>query len=65
MFKPEAIFLEKGIENYQLGKELLEKYKDVPKIEIENHKTSDYLVPYTTSINLLFKLLYKEKIDKK
>ena len=57
MFKPEAIFLEKGIENYQLGKELLEKYKDVPKIEIENHKTSDYLVPYTTSINLLFKLL--------
>ena len=84
MFKPEAIFLEKGIENYQLGKELLEKYKDVPKIEIENHnnieemrkkpnkefphmkrnliigtrkthkfvenhKTSDYLVPYTSS----------------
>ena len=65
MFKPEAIFLEKGIENYQLGKELLEKYKDVPKIEIENHKTSDYLVPYTTFITLLFKLLYKEKIDKK
>ena len=57
MFKSEAIFLEKGIENYQLGKELLEKYKDVPKIEIENHKTSDYLVPYTTFITLLFELL--------
>ena len=57
MFKPEAIFLEKGIENYQLGKELLEKYKDVPKIEIENHKTSDYLVPYTTFLTLLFELL--------
>lgn len=37
MFKPTAIYFEKNIENYELGKELLEKYKDVPKIEIENH----------------------------
>ena len=84
MFKPKAIYYEKNIENYQLGKELLEKYKDVPKVIIENHnnieemrkkqnsefadmkrnliigvrkthkfvenhKTSDYLVPYTSS----------------
>mgnify|MGYP000843836470 FL=1 len=84
MFKPKAIYFEKDIENYQLGKELLEKYKDVPKVEIsnhnnieemrnksnkefpdmkrnliigvrkthnfvENHKTSDFLVPYTSS----------------
>ena len=84
MFKPKAIYYEKNIENYQLGKELLEKYKDVPKVVIENHnnieemrkkqnsefadmkrnliigvrkthkfvenhKTSDYLVPYTSS----------------
>ena len=84
MFKPKAIYIEKGIENYELGKELLEKYKDIPKIEIENHnnieemrkrqnkefpnmkqniiigtrkthkyvenhKVSDYLVPYTSS----------------
>lgn len=84
MFKPQAIYYEKKIENYQLGKELLEKYKEVPKILIENHnnieemrkkqnsefpnmkrnliigvrkthkfvenhKTSDYLVPYTSS----------------
>lgn len=84
MFKPKAIYIEKNIENYELGKELLEKYKDVPKIEIENHnnieemrkkenkefpkmkanliigtrkthkyqenhKVSDYLVPYTSS----------------
>ncbi len=84
MFKPKAIYIEKGIEEYQLGKELLEKYKEVPKIEIEshnnieemrkkqnrefpdmkrnliigtrkthkyteNHKVSDYLVPYTSS----------------
>ena len=84
MFKPKAIYVEKGIENYELGKELLEKYKDIPKIEIENHnnieemrkkqnrefpdmkrniiigtrkthkfvenhKVSDYLVPYTSS----------------
>ena len=84
MFKPKAIYFEKGIENYELGKLLLEKYKDIPKIEIENHnnieemrkkenkdfprmkqnliigtrkthkytenhKVSDYLVPYTSS----------------
>ena len=84
MFKPKAIYYEKDIENYILGKELLEKYKDVPKIEIENHnaieemrkkenkefmnmkqnliigtrkthkytenhKVSDFLVPYTSS----------------
>ena len=84
MFKPKAIYFEKNIENYELGKQLLEKYKEVPKVEIENHnnieemrnkqnsefmdmkrnliigirkthkfvenhKTSDYLVPYTSS----------------
>ncbi len=84
MFKPNAIYYEKNIENYILGQELMEKYKDVPKIEIdnhnnieemrkkenkefaimkknliigvrkthkfvENHKVSDYLVPYTSS----------------
>ena len=84
MFKPKAIYYEKEIENYELGKQLLEKYKEIPKIEIENHnnieemrkkqnkefinmkrnliigvrkthkfvenhKTSDYLVPYTSS----------------
>ncbi len=84
MFKPKAIYFEKDIMNYTLGKELMEKYKEVPKIEIENHnnieemrkksnkefmdmkrnliigirkthkfvpnhKTSDFLVPYTSS----------------
>lgn len=84
MFKPNCIYYEKNIENYVLGKELLEKYKEVPKIIIdnhnnieemrkkqnsefpymkrnliigirkthkfvENHKVSDYLVPYTSS----------------
>lgn len=83
-FKPQAIYFEPKIKEYQLGKELLEKYSDVPKIEIENHnnieemrkkenkdfpylkrnliigtrkthkytenhKVSDYLVPYTSS----------------
>ena len=37
MFKPKAIYYEKEIENYELGKQLLEKYKEIPKIEIENH----------------------------
>ena len=84
MFKPKAIYYEKDIINYPLGKDLMEKYKDVPKVEIENHnnieemrkksnkefmdmkrnliigvrkthkfvenhKTSDFLVPYTSS----------------
>lgn len=84
MFKPKAIYFEKEILNYPLGKELMEKYQEIPKIEIENHnnieemrgksnkefanmkrnliigirkthkfvenhKTSDYLVPYTSS----------------
>ena len=84
MFKPKAIYFEKEIENYELGKQLLKQYADVPKIEIENHnnieemrkkenkefvnmkrnliigvrkthkfvenhKTSDFLVPYTSS----------------
>ena len=37
MFKPKAIYYEKEIENYILGKELLEKYKEVPKVLIDNH----------------------------
>ena len=84
MFKPKAIYFEKEILNYSLGKELMNKYKDIPKVEIENHinieemrkkenkeflnmkrnliigvrkthkfvenhKTSDFLVPYTSS----------------
>ena len=84
MFKPKAIYYEKNILNYDLGKELLKKYKEIPKVEIENHnnieemrkkqnkefvdmkknliigirkthkfvgnhKTSDYIVPYTSS----------------
>ena len=84
MFKPKTIYYEKNILEYPLGKELIEKYKEIPKIEIENHnnieemrkkqnkefpemkknliigvrkthkfvenhKTSDFLVPYTSS----------------
>ena len=37
MFKPKAIYFEKEIKDYPLGIELMEKYKDIPKIEIENH----------------------------
>ncbi len=84
MFVPDAIYFEKDIDKYKLGKELLEKYKDVPRFQIENHnnieemrkksnkefpkmkrnliigtrkthkfvenhKVSDFLVPYTSS----------------
>ena len=31
MFKPKAIYFEKEIINYPLGKELMEKYQDTPK----------------------------------
>ena len=37
MFKPKTIYFDKDIINYELGKELMEKYKDIPKIEIANH----------------------------
>ena len=37
MFIPDRIYCEDGIENYELGKELLEKYKDVPRTMIDNH----------------------------
>ena len=81
---PNALYCEKNIEEYILGKELLEKYSNVPRIIIDNHnnieemrkkqnsefanmkksiiigtrkthkfvpnhKTSDFLVPYTSS----------------
>lgn len=84
MFKPKQIYYEKEIIEYPLGQQLMEQYKDIPKIIIENHnnieemrkkqnsefpemkrnliigvrkthkfvenhKTSDYLVPYTSS----------------
>ena len=37
MFKPDCLYIEKNIEEYELGKELLVKYQNIPKIEIENH----------------------------
>ena len=36
-FIPDAIYYEEKISDYRLGKELLEKYKTVPKCIIENH----------------------------
>ena len=35
--------MKKGIENYELGRKLLDQYKDVPKIEIENHNNIEEL----------------------
>ena len=37
MFNPQIIYYEKEILEYQLGKELMKKYKDTPKILIDNH----------------------------
>ena len=35
IFKPQAIYYEKDIENYKLGKELMQKYKEVPKKKLK------------------------------
>ena len=40
MFNPQILYYEKDIENYVLGRQLLEKYKDVTKVEIENHNNT-------------------------
>ena len=37
MFIPETIYYEEDIKKFRLGKELLEKYKTVPKKIIDNH----------------------------
>ena len=37
MFKPKAIYYEKEITNYELGKKLMEQYSDVPKVIIDSH----------------------------
>lgn len=84
MFLPDQIYYEKEIEKFELGKELLKQYENIPKVIIQNHnnieelrkkensefpklkkkliigirkthkfvpnhKTSDFLVPYTSS----------------
>ena len=36
-FVPNTIYYEEQVEEYELGKELLEKYKDIPKFKIDNH----------------------------
>ena len=44
MFKPQTIYYEKEIEKYQLGKELIEKYKEVPKVLIESHNNIEEII---------------------
>lgn len=54
MFKPDMIYYEKNITSYRLGKELLEKYKDVPQVIIESHNKIDELrsMPNTEFVHL-------------
>ena len=40
-FIPDAIYYEEKAKEYELGKELLEKYKNVPQFVIENHNILD------------------------
>ena len=43
MFKPVGIYYEEAIKNYELGRELLNKYKDIPKEVIENHNNIEQM----------------------
>ena len=54
MFEPDVIYYENNIKNYPLGKELLNKYNNVPKIIIENHNNIEELrnKPNTEFANL-------------
>jgi len=42
-FKPNEIYYEKPILNYELGKILMKKYEDIPKIEIDNHNNIEQM----------------------
>lgn len=59
MFKPDEIFYEKAIKGYDLGIQLLNKYKDIPKTIIENHNNIDSLRNKSNSefLNLKRKLV--------
>ena len=54
MFKPDVIYYEENVTNYELGKELFSKYKNIPKVLIENHNKIDELrtQPNTEFANL-------------
>ena len=54
MFIPDAIYMEEEIENYKLGKELLEKYKDVPKKIIDNHNNIEEMRKKSNNFSLSF-----------
>ena len=43
MFRPTYIYYEEKVKDYELGKQLLEKYKDVPKKIIDNHNNIEEL----------------------
>ena len=45
MFRPKAIYYEKAIEQYELGKQLLNRYKNqnIPTHIIENHNNIEQI----------------------
>ena len=43
MFNPKTIYYEEHVKEYELGKFLLEKYKNVPKVVISNHNNIEEL----------------------
>ena len=61
MFKPQAIYFESNIKNYELGRELMSKYKDIPKFEIENHNNIEEMrnKPNKEFANMIKKLNYR------
>ena len=43
VFSPSAIYYEKDVINYDLGRKLFERFKDVPKFEIKNHNNIEQM----------------------
>ena len=68
MFMPKEILYEENITNYKLGQELLEKYKDVPKMIIDNHNNIYWILQeimqhLSMEKQALWILIIKEKQD--
>ena len=51
MFKPDAIYYEKEIENYKLGKELINKYKLINQRNNNESKNLSIIISKTDDTN--------------
>ncbi len=58
-FEPEKLYIEKGCENYKLGKELMEKYADKEMVWVDGHKLgTSGLMERIEALNKLYRAHY-------